>query len=174
MDEHAPVWADAISATHLGNPANAQKSGIFGQRCRAFLACRWPSAGSFDPHWLFLRWKGTRPGGGMIKITNMHPTRGRIAATFTATVGELVLPGCALIRRGDGYGLSLPRIGAPGETRAAPLSAVMEAELLRVAAERYAGSTAPPLSDIKLVKTIKNGVKVGEVGSRTVSDDPVC
>lgn len=49
----------------------------------------------------------------MIRITNMNPSRGRIAATFTAAVGDLVLPGCALIRRGDGYGLSVPRIGAP-------------------------------------------------------------
>lgn len=69
----------------------------------------------------------------MIKITQMNPSSGRIAATFTATVGGLVLPGCALIRRGDGYSLSVPRIGAPGETRPAPLSALMEAELLRVA-----------------------------------------
>lgn len=68
----------------------------------------------------------------MIKITNMHAARGRVAATFTATVGDLVLPGCALIKRDD-YVLSVPRIGAPGETRPAPLSAVMEAELLRVA-----------------------------------------
>ncbi|MGJ7042123.1 hypothetical protein J2Y63_005404 [Shinella sp. BE166] len=77
----------------------------------------------------------------MIKITDMHPARGRIAATFTATVGGLVLPGCALIRRGDGYGLSVPRIGAPGETRAAALSAMMEAELLRVAVANYGEMT---------------------------------
>jgi hypothetical protein len=74
-------------------------------------------------------------GGVLIKITNMNRLPGRLACTFTAEVGGLVLPGCALIRRGDGYGLSVPRIGAPGETRAAPLSAVMEAELLRVAVE---------------------------------------
>lgn len=74
----------------------------------------------------------------MIKITNMNPTRGRLAATFTAEVGGLVLPGCALIRRGDGYVLSVPRIGAPGETRPAPLTALMEAELLRVAVEMAA------------------------------------
>lgn len=81
----------------------------------------------------------------MIKITDMHPARGRVAATFTATVGDLVLPGCALIRRGDGYGLSVPRVGAPGETRPAPLSAVMEAELLRVAVEAFnQASTATP------------------------------
>lgn len=73
----------------------------------------------------------------MIKITDMHAARGRVAATFTATVGDLVLPGCALIRRVDGYGLSVPRIGAPGETRPAPLSATMEAELLRVAVATY-------------------------------------
>lgn len=72
----------------------------------------------------------------MIRISHLNPTRGRIACTFTATVGDLVLPGCALIRRGDGYTLSVPRTGAPGETRAAPLSAVLEAELLRVAVER--------------------------------------
>lgn len=69
----------------------------------------------------------------MIKITQMNPSSGRICCTFTAEVGGLVLPGCALVRRDDGYGLSVPRIGAPGETRPAPLSATMEAELLRVA-----------------------------------------
>ena len=73
----------------------------------------------------------------MIKITQMNPARGRISCTFTAEVGDLVLPGCALIRRGDGYVLSVPRIGAPGETRPAPLSTVMEAELLRVAVAHY-------------------------------------
>lgn len=73
----------------------------------------------------------------MIKITNMNPTRGRVAATFTAEVAGLVLPGCALIRRGDGYGLSVPRIGAPGETRPAPLSPTQLAELLRVAVAHY-------------------------------------
>lgn len=72
----------------------------------------------------------------MIKITHMNPSAGRISATFTATIGDLVLPGCALIRRGDGYVLSVPRMGAPGETRATPLSTEMEAELLRVAVER--------------------------------------
>lgn len=69
----------------------------------------------------------------MIRISHMNRLPGRVAYTFTAEVAGLVLPGCALIRREDGYGLSVPRIGAPGETRAAPLSAVMEAELLRVA-----------------------------------------
>lgn len=69
----------------------------------------------------------------MIRISHMNRLPGRVACTFTAGVGDRVLPGCALIRRGDGYVLSVPRIGAPGETRPAPLSAVMEAELLRVA-----------------------------------------
>lgn len=73
----------------------------------------------------------------MIRISHMNPTRGRICCTFTATVGNLVLPGCALVRREDGYALSVPRIGAPGETRPAPLSATMEAELLRVAVAHY-------------------------------------
>lgn len=77
----------------------------------------------------------------MIKITNMNPARGRISCTFTAEVGDLVLPGCALIRRDDGYALSVPRIGAPGETRPAPLSAVMETELLRVAVATYKETT---------------------------------
>lgn len=77
----------------------------------------------------------------MIKITNMNPSGRRIACTFTAEIGGLVLPGCALIRRGDGYGLSVPRIGAPGETRAAALSAMMEAELLRVAVANYEGAS---------------------------------
>ena len=71
----------------------------------------------------------------MIKITHMNPTRGRIFCTFTAEVGGLVLPECALIRHGDGYGLSVLRIGAPGETRPAPLSPMMEAELLGAAVE---------------------------------------
>lgn len=75
----------------------------------------------------------------MIKITHMNPSRGRISCTFTAEIGNLTLPGCALIRRGDGYTLSVPRMGAPGETRPAPLSAVMEAELLRVAVEMLRG-----------------------------------
>lgn len=78
----------------------------------------------------------------MISITNLHPARGRVVATFTAAVGELVLPGCALIRRGDGHVLSIPRIGSP--SRPAPLSAVQEAELLRVAVE-MAGSLARPV-----------------------------
>lgn len=69
----------------------------------------------------------------MIRISHMNRLPGRVAATFTAEIGGLMLPGCALIRRGDGYDLSVPRIGAPGETRPVPLSAVMEAELLRVA-----------------------------------------
>lgn len=69
----------------------------------------------------------------MIRISNLHPARGRVVATFTADVGDLVLPGCALIRRGDGYVLSVPRIGKP--SRPAPLSTVQEAELLRVAVE---------------------------------------
>lgn len=73
----------------------------------------------------------------MIKITHLNPSRGRICCTFTAEIGGLVLPGCALIRRADGYGLSVPRVGAPGETRPAPLSALMEAELLRVAMATY-------------------------------------
>lgn len=77
----------------------------------------------------------------MIKITHLNPTRGRVAATFTAAIGDLVLPGCALIRRDEGYSLSVPRIGAAGETRPAPLSAVMEAGLLRVAIAHYKETT---------------------------------
>ncbi|CAK7256376.1 MULTISPECIES: hypothetical protein [unclassified Shinella] len=73
----------------------------------------------------------------MIRISHMNRLPGRVACTFTAEVGGLVLPGCALIRRSDGYGLSVPRIGAPGETKTVPLSAVMEAELLRVAIAHY-------------------------------------
>ncbi|MGQ3214668.1 hypothetical protein [Shinella sp.] len=69
----------------------------------------------------------------MIQIENFHPARGRVAATFTATVGDLALPGCALIRREGGYTLSVPRMGAP--SRQAPLSAVELAELERVAVE---------------------------------------
>ena len=73
----------------------------------------------------------------MIRISHMNRLPGRVACTFTAEVAGLVLPGCALVRREDGYGLSVPRIGAPVETRPAPLSAVMEAELLRVAMATY-------------------------------------
>lgn len=69
----------------------------------------------------------------MIAISNFHPARGRVAATFTATVGDLVLPGCALIRRAEGYTLSVPRIGTP--SRPVPLSALELAELERVAVE---------------------------------------
>lgn len=75
----------------------------------------------------------------MIRISNLHPARGRVVATFTADVGGLVLPGCALIRRGEDYVLSVPRVGKPGETRAAPLTAVQESELLRVAVEMATG-----------------------------------
>lgn len=74
----------------------------------------------------------------MIKITNMNPSTGRISCTFTAQVGNLSVPGCALIRREDGYTLSVPpRIGAPGETRPAPLSPTQLAELLRVAVSHH-------------------------------------
>lgn len=83
----------------------------------------------------------------MIALTNLHPASGRISCTFTAEVGDLVLPGCALIRRGDGYVLSLPRIGSP--SRPAPLSAVQEAELLRVAIEATAGMTRPVCPDLE-------------------------
>jgi len=83
----------------------------------------------------------------MIRISNLHPARGRVVATFTATVGDLALPGCALIRRGDGYVLSLPRIGSP--SRPAPLSAVQEAELLRVAIEATGSMVRPVCPDME-------------------------
>lgn len=83
----------------------------------------------------------------MIKISNLHPARGRVVATFTAAVGELALPGCALIRRGDGYVLSIPRVGEP--SRPAPLSAVQEAELLRVAIEATRGLVRPACPDLE-------------------------
>lgn len=67
----------------------------------------------------------------MISISNMNVMGGRVAATFTAKVGDLALPGCALIRREGGYTLSVPRIGTP--SRPAPLTAVQLAELERVA-----------------------------------------
>lgn len=73
----------------------------------------------------------------MIKVTNLHLASGRVAAIFTATVGDLALPGCALIRRDDDYCVSVPRIGAPGETRPAPLSVIQLAELERVAVATY-------------------------------------
>jgi len=73
----------------------------------------------------------------MISISNFHPASGRVAATLTVTVGELVLPGCALIRREGVYTLSVARMGTP--SRPAPLSAVELAELERVAVERAGG-----------------------------------
>lgn len=69
----------------------------------------------------------------MIKITSLHPARGRVACTFTADVAGLALPGCALINREGGYALSIPRIGPPGQTKPAPLTPVQAAELERVA-----------------------------------------
>jgi len=83
----------------------------------------------------------------MIKLSNLHPARGRVVATFTATVGDLVLPGCALIRRGEGHVLSVPRVGKP--SRPAPLTPVQEAELLRVAIEATAGITRPVCPDLE-------------------------
>ena len=83
----------------------------------------------------------------MIRISNLHPARGRVVATFTAEVGDLALPGCALIRRGDGYVLSVPRIGKP--SRPAPLSTVQEAELLRVAIEATRGLVRPVCPDME-------------------------
>lgn len=73
----------------------------------------------------------------MIALSNVNLMGGRVVATFTAKVGDLALPGCALIRREDGFTLSVPRIGSP--SRPAPLSAVELAELERVAVE-MAGS----------------------------------
>ena len=67
----------------------------------------------------------------MIEITRFRQASGRVAATFTATVGDLTLPGCALIRRGDEFTLSLPRLGSP--SRPAPLS-VTQVAALEVAA----------------------------------------
>lgn len=69
----------------------------------------------------------------MIALSNLNRMGGRVAATFTATVGDLALPGCALIRRAEGYSLSIPRIGTP--SRPAPLSVVELVELERVAVE---------------------------------------
>lgn len=83
----------------------------------------------------------------MIKITNLHQARGRVVATFTAEVGGLTLPGCALIRRGEGHGLSVPRIGTP--SRPAPLSAVQEAEVLRVAIEAAGSMMRPVCPDLE-------------------------
>lgn len=69
----------------------------------------------------------------MIALSNINHMGGRVAATFTAKVGDLALPGCALIRRAEGYTLSAPRMGSP--SRPAPLTAVQLAELERVAVE---------------------------------------
>lgn len=69
----------------------------------------------------------------MIALSNVNRMGGRVAATFTAKVGDLALPGCALIRRDGGDTLSVPRMGTP--SRPAPLTAVQLAELERVAVE---------------------------------------
>lgn len=136
MDEDPPVWADAISATYLGNTLNNRKSGISARQQP--VAELFTSVGGRPPGCPtrigdLAAEQSLTHGGLMIRITNLNPTCGRICATFTAEVGGLKLPGCALIRRGDGYGLSVPRIGAPGETRPAPLSPTQLAELERVA-----------------------------------------
>jgi hypothetical protein len=69
----------------------------------------------------------------MAEITNFRPKPGRIAATFSAVVGDLSLSGCALIRRDDGFTLSLPRTGSP--SRSAPLNATELAALENAAVE---------------------------------------
>lgn len=63
----------------------------------------------------------------MIEINHFRPKPGRIAATFCAVVNDLTLAGCALIRRDDGFTLSLPRSGSPSRT--APLNAADLADL---------------------------------------------
>jgi len=73
----------------------------------------------------------------MIKIKSMHAATGRVAATFTAVVGEVGLPGCALIRCGEGYSLSLPRVGEKGDTRPVVMGVTEAAELLRSAVSFY-------------------------------------
>lgn len=55
----------------------------------------------------------------MIALSNVNRMGGRVAAAFTAKVGDLALPGCALIRREKGFTLSIPRMGSP--SRPAPL-----------------------------------------------------
>ncbi len=69
----------------------------------------------------------------MIALSNVNRMGGRVVAIFTAKVGDLALPGCALIRRDGGYTLSVPRMGTP--SRPAPLTPVQLAELERVAVE---------------------------------------
>ncbi len=54
----------------------------------------------------------------MIHIANLRPSPGRVAATFTAVVHGLELSGCALIRRDDGFTLSVPRVGSPSRRAA--------------------------------------------------------
>ena len=72
----------------------------------------------------------------MIALSNVNQMGGRVAMIFTAKVGDLALPGCALIRREDGYTLSVPRIGTP--SRPPPMTEVELAELERVAVEMVA------------------------------------
>ncbi len=52
----------------------------------------------------------------MIQITHIRPASGRVAATFSAVVGDLALSGCALIRRDNGYVVSVPRVGSPSRS----------------------------------------------------------
>lgn len=70
----------------------------------------------------------------MIEITHFRTSSGRVAATFSAVIGDQELQGCALIRRDSGYSISVPRIGSP--SRPVPLrpADLSEIEGLAVAA----------------------------------------
>ena len=81
----------------------------------------------------------------MIQIQELRRHFGAVRATFTASVGDVVLPGCALVRRGDGAALSLPRVGQPGATRPVLLGANVAAELERLALA--AVGSAPAIGD---------------------------
>ncbi len=78
----------------------------------------------------------------MIQITHIRPASGRVAATFAAVVGDLALSGCALVRRDDGFTLSLPRIGSP--SRPAPLNAAQLVTLENAAVEALRGASEVP------------------------------
>ena len=50
----------------------------------------------------------------MITVSEMRRHSGAGMATFAVQIGDVVRPGCALVRRGDGAALSLQRVGQPG------------------------------------------------------------
>lgn len=83
-----------------------------------------------------------------IKINELRRHSGAVLATFAANVGDVTIPGCALVRRGDGAALSLPRVGQPGATRPVSLAPDVAAELERLALEAVV--SAPAIGEAEL------------------------